>query len=136
MDSEVCGTSSIPTHSHWLNVCLISHQPTKIAYGPYIYDLRWRNGRCIWTFGVGKNCPGAMHGMQASGVVEVLKLVKLNRLQEGMYTYNNTDKKHIYMYIYIHIIYDICIPDCIYIDTFFFQNRTQFFFRFATKESL
>lgn len=78
-----------------------------------------------------KNSPGAMHGMQASGVVEVLKLVKLNRLQEGMYT-KKIQIKTIYIYIYISYmnIYDIyiCIPDCIFIEHFFFFRKGYSFF--------
>ena len=96
-----------------------------------IYD--GETGAVFGPLALGKNSPGAMHGMQAiCRVVEVLKLVKLNRLQEGMYTYNNTDKQ-IYTYIYISYmnIYDICIPDCIFIDTIFsFRKGYSFFFFF------
>ena len=68
-----------------------------------IYD--GETGAVFGPLALGKNSPGAMHGMQAiCRVVEVLKLVKLNRLQEGMYTYNNTDKQ-IYTYIYIYHIW-------------------------------
>lgn len=83
-----------------------------------------------------KNSPGAMHGMQASGVVEVLKLVKLNRLQEGMYT-KKIQIKTIYIYIYIiyEYIWYIYMYTWLYFHRtfFFFQKRIQFFFDLQLK---
>ena len=65
-----------------------------------IYD--GETGAVFGPLALEKNSPGAMHGMQASGVVEVLELVKLNRLQEGMYT-KKIQIRNIYIYIYIYI---------------------------------
>lgn len=81
-----------PQTSHMGHISMIYDGETGAVFGPLALET---------------NSPGAMHGMQAiCRVVEVLELVKLNRLQEGMYTYNDTDKNNIhisYMNIRIYI---------------------------------